>query len=103
MKLIEEFEKICSQIGEHVGFVGYIEGYQISTGDKDSFWQSFDNDTNISWAETKEDILEDSGNVYEAEPRGIFRGEDFTLALINSDFSSELYWLVLDSKKEIKK
>lgn len=102
MELIKEFERICSQIGEHVGYEGWVESYQINTADKDSFWQSFDNDTNISWAETKEDILEDTGEVYNAEPRGIFRGEDITLALINSDFSSELYWLVLDSKKEIK-
>ena len=102
MELIKEFERICSQIGKHVGYKGWIENYQMDTDNKDNFWQSFDNDTNISWAETKEDILEDSGNVYSSEPRGIFRGEYFTLALINSDFSSELYWLVLDSKKEIK-
>ena len=98
MELIKEFERICSQIGEHVGYEGWVENYQINTADKDSFWQSFDNDTSISWAETKED----TDNVYNDEPRGIFRGEDITLALVKSDFDSELYWLVLDSKKEIK-
>ena len=59
MELIKEFERICSQIGEHVGYEGWVESYQINTADIDSFWQSFDNDINISWAETKEDILEE--------------------------------------------
>lgn len=101
MKLIKEFERICSQIGEHVGYEGYIESYQINTADTDSFWQSYD-DESLYWAEDKEDILEDSGNAYSSEIRGIFRGDKITLALINSDFGGDPYWLVLNSKKEIE-
>lgn len=102
MKLIKDFERICSQIGEHIGYEGYIESYQINTVDQDSFWQFCSDGETIYWAETKMDILEDTGDVYSAETNGIFRGDEITLALINSDFGGDPYWLVLKSKKEIE-
>ena len=102
MELIKEFERICSQIGEHVGYNGYVENYQIDTTNDDCFWQTSNKYKEISWAKDKEDVLEDNNNIYNTEYEDIFRGEDITLVLIRSDFSRELYWLFLDSKKEIK-
>lgn len=102
MKLIEEFDEICKKIKDHVGYGGFIENYQIDTTNQDCFWQACSEDESIYWAETEEDILEDTGDVYSSETRGIWRGEEITLALVKSDFNSEYYWLVLDSTKEIK-
>lgn len=102
MKLIDEFDEICKKIKDHVGYDGFIESYQIDTGDQDCFWQACSDDESIYWAETAEDFLEDTGNAYHSDTRGIWRGEDITLALVESDFNSEYYWLVLDSNKEIK-
>lgn len=101
MKLIEEFEGLCKRIKDHVGYEGFIESYQIETSDQDSYWQTYFDDKSIKWSENKEDVLEDSGNAYSCETRGIFRGEEITLALVDSDFGNELYWLVLDSNKEL--
>lgn len=102
MKLIEEFEGLCKRIKDHVGYEGFIESYQIETSDQDSYWQFCSDGETIYWAETEIDILEDTGDVYSAETRGIFRGEEITLALVDSDFGNELYWLVLNSNKELK-
>jgi len=100
MELIKDFERVCSQIAEHVGYNGYIENYQINTTDVDYFWQA--DDSSISWAQDKEDVLEGDGDIYISEHKGIFIGEDITLALVESSFDNEVYWLVLNSKKEIK-
>ena len=102
MKLIEEFEGLCKKIKDHVGYDGFIENYQIDTSSQDNFWQFCSDGETIYWAETEMDILEDTGDVYSSEASGVFKGDEITLALVESDFSRDLYWLVLDSKKEIK-
>jgi hypothetical protein len=102
MKLIEEFDEICNKIGKHVGYDGYVENHSLDTSNINNFWQSCSNDDSIYWAETKEDILEDTGDIYHSDTRGIHRGEEITLALVTSDFGDGDYWLVLDTKNEIK-
>jgi len=102
MNIIENYEKACKDIAEHVGYEECIQEYCIDTNDKNYFWQSCSEDETIYWAETKEDILEDTGDVYSSETSGIYRGENITLVLIRSDFDSSKYWLVLNSKNEIK-
>lgn len=102
MKLLEKLHDVGFELANHVGYDGYIFDYQIEAESENSFWQTFNEDEEISWADTEDDILEDSGNQYSSETRGIWRGKETTLALVRSDFNSEYYWLVLDSEKEIK-
>ncbi len=102
MKLLKQLHDAGFELATHVGYDGYIFDYLIEARSENSFWQPFDEDEQISWADEEEDILEDTGNQYTSETRGIWRGEEITLALVVSDFNSEKYWLVLDSKKEIK-
>lgn len=102
MKLIEELHSVAFDLSKHVGYSGYIFDYLIEARYENSYWQACSDDDSIYWAETEEDILEDTGDVYHSDTRGIYRGEEVTLALVMSDFNSEYYWLVLDSSKEIK-
>ena len=100
MKLVKQFNKICSKLAKHVGYDGFIENNQIDTDEYESFWQI--NDEEITWAENEEDILEETDKVYSSEIKGIFRGVEATLVLVESVFGDGDYWLVLDSNKEIK-
>lgn len=102
MNLVEKYESVCSEIAEHVNYLGYVEEYPIQTDDFSFYWQTCSDDETIYWAKTKEDILEDTEDVYSDETRGIYRGEEITLALIRSDFDGSKYWLALNSKNEIK-
>ena len=102
MKLLDKLHDAGFELANHVGYDGYIFDYQIEARSGDSFWQACSDDESIYWADTEDDILEDTGDVYSSETRGIYRGEETTLALVRSDFNSEYYWLVLDSEKEIK-
>jgi prolyl oligopeptidase PreP (S9A serine peptidase family) len=101
MKLILEFDEVCNKIAKHVGYEGYIENYQIDTSHAKSFWQLCNEET-VYWADTEEDILEDTDDVYSSDVKGVYRGEELTLILVESDFGNGDYWLVLDSKNEIK-
>jgi len=62
MKLVKQFNKICSKLAKHVGYDGFIENNQIDTDEYESFWQISDEE--IEWAETEEDILKETDKVY---------------------------------------
>lgn len=100
MKLLKKLHDVGFEIATHVQYDGYIFDYLIEARSEKSFWKVL-HDQEIWWADTEEDVLEDTGNQYTSELKGLYRGEDITLALVVSDFSSEKYWLVLNSKKEI--
>jgi len=102
MKLLKKLHDVCVELATHVQYDGYILDYLIEARNENSYWQACSDDESIYWAETEEDILEDTGDVYHSDTRGIWRGEEITLALVESDFNREYYWLVLDSSKEIK-
>lgn len=98
MELLKKLHDVGFELATHVQYDGYIFDYLIEARSENSFWQACSNDESIYWAETEEDILD----AYHSDTRGIWRGEEITLALVESDFNREYYWLVLDSSKEIK-
>lgn len=100
MRLIEELEDIYARIAEHVSYDADIEEYLIDTSTKDCFWSISIND--IIWADKEDDILEDSENYYQSDLLNFFRGEEFSLALVEADTGADDYWIVLDNDKEIK-
>ena len=102
MKLIQNYEKSCKDIAEHVGYEGVIENYVIDTEFINGFFSFFAEIEEIGWAETKEDVIEQDGEYYQAECTGFYKGKEITLALVDSDFGGDRYWIAFKTENEIK-
>lgn len=99
MKLIDNFNKAEQAIHDHVGYDGYSAVID-DTWREAYWWFDADNQT-LEWQNTVFDPEDDSAE-YTNEVKGLYRGADFTLALITSDYGDDDYLLVLNNNKEIE-
>jgi len=99
MKLIQNYEKSCKDIAEHVGYEGRIENYTISTEFINCFFTFFAEIEEIGWAEDKEDVIEQDREYYQEEVIKLYRGNELTLALIDCDGK---YWIAFKTENDIK-
>lgn len=103
MNLIKNYEDSLEAISKHVGGVdGWIGEYCLSTEFIDCFFTFFAENEEIGWAKELEDLEEQDGDYYQDGCRGLYRGEEITIALISSDFGGDNYWLVFKTENEIK-
>ncbi len=103
MNIIENYERACKDIAEHVGYDGDIGEYILDTEFINCFYAFFAENSEVSWSANKEEVEElDGGGLYSSECNGIYRGAEFTLALIESDFGDGDYWIMFKTENEIK-
>lgn len=101
MDLIKNYENACDAIAKHVGYDDFISNYTISTEFIDCFYSFFGEIEEIGWAESLEDLNEQDGEYYQAECSGFYEGKNFTLALVDSDFGGDKYWIVFKTENKI--
>lgn len=100
-RLIENWRNSLKIISEHVNVYDVnLEDYVLSLDGWESYW--LHNEEAICWGDTKKDVLDETGNEYTSDIKYIFKGEDFSLALVSSDFGDDDYFLILNNKKELR-
>jgi hypothetical protein len=103
MNLIENYEKACKDIAEHVGCKGCISDYPIYIEDINCFFTFSAENRELNWSDDKGEVEVLYGDdLYNSDCGDIYRGEEFTLALVNPDYGEEDYWIVFKTKNEIK-
>jgi hypothetical protein len=106
MEIIENYKKALQSIYDHVGFVEDYVVYPIADS-TDMYWDT-DGET-VWYAEDKDDVLNRTGNHYEAEVytqrfynKWVYEGKDFTMIFTNPGVDGMKYFSLFDNSKRLR-
>lgn len=109
MDLLKQYFEIQEKI---YNYFEYEENWKvIPLNDDTSMYWRVENDSEINYADKPSDLLEDfdEGNYYPMEiytqrflNKYIYRGEDYTMIVVDTHTDGNKFLSILDNKKEIK-
>lgn len=103
MKLLSDWKDSLKAIEEHVDMYDVnLEDYVLSLDACDCYWRYEKEEHYLVWGQYDYDVKDETGNEYTSECKYFFKGEDFCLALVESDFGDDDSFLFLDNKRKIK-
>lgn len=106
MDIFDNYFKLLNEIYEYFGFV---EDYVVLPLDdrREYDWEII-NDSEVKFGK-REDILNDTGNYYEDEiykqrfyNKWVYRGEEFTMIMVDTHTDGNRFMAIFDNSKEIK-
>lgn len=103
------FDNYFKLLGEIYEYFGFVEDYVVlPLDDRREYDWVIVNDSEVQYGK-REDILNDTGNYYEDEiykqrfyDKWIYRGEEFTMIMVDTHTDGNRFLAIFDNSKEIK-
>jgi len=106
MNVINQYFNLLKEVYEYFGFA---ESYVVCPVEdhRNYYWKVY-GDSHVVYAENREDVAEETGNHYEADiytqrfyDKWIYRGEEFTMIMIDTHTDGNRFFAIYDNTKEI--
>ena len=90
MELLDSYFKIQAEVYD---YFGYVEDWKVIPIDdsRNYFWRINEEDNEVEFADTEEELLEQTGNYYTNEiftychlSKWVYKGEDYTMVVVDT-------------------